>query len=82
MNQVTDDGAAVARALEWAGEIAAKSPLTVRTGKEAFYRQLEMPLADAYLYTADVMTRNMLAEDAAEGIDAFLTKRKAEWRGR
>ena len=82
VNAVTDNGEALATALDWAGEIAAKSPLTVRIGKEAFYRQLEMPLADAYLYTADVMTRNMLAEDAEEGIDAFLTKRKAEWRGR
>ncbi|MGE0232630.1 MAG: enoyl-CoA hydratase [Flavobacteriaceae bacterium] len=82
INAVAEDGEAVSRALDWAADIAAKSPLTVRIGKEAFYRQLEMPLADAYLYTADVMTRNMLAEDAEEGIDAFLTKRKAEWRGR
>jgi enoyl-CoA hydratase/carnithine racemase len=64
-----------------AGKIAAKSPLTVAIGKEAFYRQAEMDLASAYEYAAQVMTRNMLARDAAEGIDAFLQKRKPLWTG-
>jgi len=59
--------------------IAGKSPLTVAIGKEAFYRQTEMPLADAYAYAAEVMTRNMLARDAEEGIDAFLQKRPPVW---
>jgi enoyl-CoA hydratase/carnithine racemase len=59
--------------------IAKKSPLTVAIGKEAFYRQAEMPLADAYAYAAEVMTRNMLARDAEEGIDAFLQKRPPVW---
>ena len=50
-------------------------------GKAAFYRQAELPLADAYLYAAAVMTRNMMAHDAAEGIDAFLAKRHPVWTG-
>ncbi len=64
-----------------AAQIAGKSPLTVAIGKEAFYRQGEMDLEAAYRYTADVMTRNMLARDAAEGIDAFLDKRQPVWTG-
>ena len=59
--------------------ILGKSPLTLRIGKEAFYRQLEMPLTDAYAYASEVMTRNMLAHDAEEGIDAFLQKRDPKW---
>jgi enoyl-CoA hydratase/carnithine racemase len=70
---------AATRAL--ATQIAAKSPLTVAIGKEAFFRASELPLAAAYDYAADVMTRNMLARDAAEGIDAFLTKRTPQWTG-
>ncbi len=66
---------------ELAGTIAAKSPLTLRIGKEAFYRQLEMDVAGAYDYAAEVMTSNMLARDAEEGIDAFIEKRPPVWRG-
>ncbi len=61
--------------------IASKSPLTVAIGKEAFYRQAEMVLPDAYAYASEVMTRNMMARDAAEGIDAFLDKRQPQWTG-
>ena len=64
-----------------AGQIVAKSPLTLAIGKEAFYRQAEMDLDDAYAYASEVMTRNMLARDAAEGIDAFLGKRQPVWSG-
>jgi enoyl-CoA hydratase/carnithine racemase len=64
-----------------AAQIAAKSPMTVAIGKEAFYRQAEMDLSHAYDYASDVMTRNMLARDAEEGIDAFLTKRQPQWTG-
>jgi enoyl-CoA hydratase/carnithine racemase len=64
-----------------AEQIAAKSPLTVAIGKEAFYRQAEMNLASAYDYASEVMTRNMLARDAEEGIDAFLSKREPQWTG-
>src|SRR6516162_7977839 len=59
-----------------AREIAGKSALTVAIGKETFYRQAELDLAAAYRYAAEVMTTNMLAHDAGEGIDAFLAKRK------
>jgi enoyl-CoA hydratase/carnithine racemase len=62
--------------------IAGKSSLAVSLGKEAFYRQLEMGLEEAYAHTSAVMTRNMLADDAAEGIDAFLEKRTPHWKGR
>ncbi len=67
--------------LELARRIASKSPLTVKIGKEAFYRQAEMEVAAAYAYASEVMTENMLARDAAEGIDAFLAKREPVWRG-
>ncbi len=66
---------------ELAAAIADKSPLTLAIGKEAFYRQLDMDLEAAYAYAAEVMTRNMMARDAAEGIDAFLEKRQPQWRG-
>lgn len=67
---------------EMAAKIAAKPPLAVRIGKEAFYRQIESGLEEAYEYTGAVMVRNMLTEDAAEGIDAFLEKRRPEWKNR
>jgi len=63
-----------------AERIAAKSAFTVAIGKEAFYRQADIDLAEAYRYASEVMTRNMLAEDAAEGIDAFLEKRQPVWK--
>jgi enoyl-CoA hydratase/carnithine racemase len=63
-----------------AGQIASKSPFALSLGKEAFYRQAEMALDDAYRYTSEVMTRNMLASDAEKGIDAFLAKRPPVWR--
>jgi enoyl-CoA hydratase/carnithine racemase len=66
---------------ELAGSIAARSPLTVGAGKAAFQTQLDLPLAEAYAYASEVMTRNMLAQDATEGIDAFLEKRAPAWRG-
>jgi enoyl-CoA hydratase/carnithine racemase len=65
-----------------ARKIAGKSALTLAIGKEAFYRQAELPLAEAYAYASEVMTRNMLARDAEEGIDAFLEKRPPQWEDR
>lgn len=62
--------------------ITAKSSVAVRTGKNMFYKQLDMPLADAYEYASEVMTCNMMAEDVSEGIDAFIEKRHAVWKGR
>jgi enoyl-CoA hydratase/carnithine racemase len=67
---------------EVARTIVAKSPLTLAIGKEAFYRQLEVGLDEAYAYASEVMTRNMMAHDAEEGIDAFLAKRSPVWQGR
>ena len=55
--------------------------MTLKIGKEAFYRQAEMSLADAYRYASEVMVENMLARDAEEGIGAFLGKRDPEWTG-
>ena len=65
-----------------ARQIAGKSALTVKIGKEAFYRQTELDLTSAYRYAAEIMTINMLAEDAGEGIDAFLAKRAPVWHDR
>ena len=66
---------------KYASVIAGKSPLTLKIGKEAFYRQIDMPLEEAYDYAANVMVENMLARDAEEGIGAFLEKRHPEWKG-
>jgi len=67
---------------EFANRIASKSPLTVKTGKTAFYQQLPMSLADAYAYTSKVMADNMQTLDAQEGISAFLNKRDPKWQGK
>lgn len=65
---------------KYAQTIASKSSLTLKIGKEAFYAQAEMSLSQAYDYTGRVMVENMLADDAAEGIGAFVEKRKPQWR--
>ena len=65
-----------------AKKIASKSNLTIKIGKQAFYKQLEMPLKKAYSYTSKVMTTNMMAMDAKEGISAFLEKRKPIWKNK
>ena len=65
-----------------AKKIASKSNLTIKIGKKAFYKQLEMPLNKAYSYTSKVMTQNMMALDAKEGISAFLEKRKPKWKNK
>ncbi|MSP51630.1 MAG: enoyl-CoA hydratase [Alphaproteobacteria bacterium] len=65
-----------------ARKIASKSPLTLKIGKKAFYQQIELPIADAYRHASRVMTENMLARDADEGIDAFIEKRAPTWEGR
>jgi enoyl-CoA hydratase/carnithine racemase len=68
--------------LKIAKKIASKSNLTIKIGKQAFYKQLEMPLKKAYSYTSKVMTTNMMAMDAKEGISAFLEKRKPIWKNK
>src|SRR5438477_1595325 len=80
VNRVVPQAELTAATMALARQIAAKSAFTVAIGKEAFYTQAELGLADAYRYAAEVMTRNMLARDAAEGIDAFLAKRPPVWR--
>jgi enoyl-CoA hydratase/carnithine racemase len=81
INQVVPEAGLAAATRSLAERIAGKSPLTLAIGKEAFYRQAEMDLSDAYAYASEVMTRNMLARDAEEGIDAFLNKREPSWTG-
>ena len=66
--------------LKVAKTIASKSNLTIRIGKQTFYKQLEMPLRKAYAYTSKMMALNMMAFDAKEGISAFLEKRIPKWK--
>jgi enoyl-CoA hydratase/carnithine racemase len=68
--------------LRIAKKISSKSNLTIKIGKQAFYKQLEMPLRKAYTYTSKMMTINMMAMDAKEGISAFLEKRKPKWKNK
>ena len=68
--------------LKVAKTIASKSNLTIKIGKQAFYKQLEMPLRKAYAYTSRMMTLNMMSIDAHEGISAFLSKRKPKWKNK
>ena len=82
VNHVVPAGTEREAALALANKVALKSAYTVKLGKEAFYRQLEMNLADAYRYTAEVMTENMMARDAEEGIGAFIEKREPNWQDR
>ena len=68
--------------LKIAKKIASKSNLTIKIGKQTFYKQLEMPLRKAYAYTSRMMTKNMMAMDAKEGISAFLEKRRPVWKNK
>jgi enoyl-CoA hydratase/carnithine racemase len=68
--------------LKLAKNISSKSNLTIKIGKQAFYKQLEMPLRKAYSYAGKMMTLNMMAKDAKGGISAFLEKRKPKWKNK
>ena len=81
VNDVAPAAELEARTLALARKIASKSPLTLAIGKKAFYRQAELPLADAYAYASDVMAENLKRRDAREGIGAFLDKRAPCWTG-
>ena len=80
VNRVVAAGTERDAAIALAQKVALKSAYTIKLGKEAFYRQAEMNLADAYRYAAEVMTENMMARDAEEGIGAFIEKRAPKWR--
>jgi enoyl-CoA hydratase/carnithine racemase len=80
VNRVVAAGTERDAAIALAQKVALKSAYTVKLGKEAFYRQAEMSLADAYRYAAEVMTENMMARDAEEGIGAFIEKREPKWQ--
>jgi enoyl-CoA hydratase/carnithine racemase len=82
INHVVAAGSERDAAIALANKVALKSAYTVKLGKEAFYRQAEMSLAEAYRYAAEVMTENMMARDAEEGIGAFIEKRKPTWQDR
>jgi enoyl-CoA hydratase/carnithine racemase len=82
VNEVVPAGQERAAAIKLAEKIAAKSTAIVKIGKQAFYRQAEMSLADAYDYASRVMVENMLARDAEEGISAFIEKRDPKWQDR
>ena len=82
INRVVAAGSEREAAIALAQQVALKSAYTVKLGKEAFYRQAEMSLADAYHYAAEVMTENMMARDAEEGICAFIEKRDPNWEDR
>ena len=80
VNHVVPAGAERDAAIALAQKVALKSAYTVKLGKTAFYRQAEMSLAEAYRYAAEVMTENMMARDAEEGIGAFIEKREPKWQ--
>ena len=82
VNEVVDAEDLETKTMELAQKIASKSPLTVAIGKEAYYRQAELPLSEAYDYTKEVMVRNLEARDAQEGISAFIEKRHPVWCGK
>ncbi len=80
INRVVPAGTERDVAIALAQQVALKSAHTVKLGKAAFYRQAEMNLADAYRFAAEVMTENMMARDAEEGIGAFIEKREPKWQ--
>lgn len=82
VNKVAPLGCELEAAFALARIVASKSRATIKIGKQAFYRQAEMGLAEAYAYASEVMTENMMTRDANEGICAFIDKRKPEWEDR
>jgi enoyl-CoA hydratase/carnithine racemase len=80
LNRVVAPGEAMTEALGMARKIASKSKATVEIGKQAFYRQAEMTLDEAYAFASEVMVKNMMMADAGEGIGAFIEKRKPNWK--
>ena len=79
INKIVSENNLKEETIKMAKIIASKSPTTVAIGKEAFYKQLDMDIEEAYKYTSKVMSRNMLEQDAQEGISAFIENRDPEW---
>jgi enoyl-CoA hydratase len=82
VNRVVSDGEFDAAVADWAGKLAAKSPVIMRLGKEAMRRQLDMPLDDALEYLRAQLALALSTEDVVEGVSAFFEKREPEWKGR
>jgi enoyl-CoA hydratase/carnithine racemase len=82
VNEVVEPGREREQAMALARSIASKSSHVIGIGKAAFYRQAELPLAEAYAYASEIMTENMMARDAEEGICAFIEKRDPTWEDR
>ena len=82
VNKVVPAGEFDAAVSEWAGKLAAKSPVVMRLGKDAMFRQMDMPLSDALDYLQSQLTIELSTEDAAEGVKAFFEKRDPSWTGR
>ena len=81
INRIVPKDQVRATALTLGQTIAAKSKATIAVGKAAFYAQIDQPLGEAYAFAAEIMVRNMMHADAAEGIGAFLAKREPRWSG-
>ncbi len=79
INKVINNDALQTFVLDRALKISKKSAMTLKIGKEAFYKQIDMTLSEAYDYASSVMVENMLKLDAEEGIDAFINKRNPNW---
>jgi enoyl-CoA hydratase/carnithine racemase len=82
INRVVNPGKEREEALAFARKIAGKSSHIVKLGKEGFYRQAEMGLADAYRYVSEIMVENLMTRDAEEGLNAFIEKREPKWEDR
>ena len=82
VNKVVSDAEFDAAVADWAGKLAAKSPLIMRLGKEAMRRQLDMPLDDALDYLRSQLSLALSTEDVVEGVSAFFEKREPQWKGR
>ena len=82
VNRVVPAGALDAEIRKFTDIILARSPAAIRIGKATFYKQIDAPIGLAYDTASGAMACNLLLDDAAEGLDAFLGKRPASWRGR
>ena len=80
INKAVDESLLKKETMEVAQKISKKSVITLKIGKEAFYKQIDMTLSEAYDYASDIMVQNMLKLDAEEGINAFINKRTPSWK--